>query len=65
MAQFTVHQNKNPHTRSSIPFLLDIQNDLLRDLETRVVVPLRPARPRGAGATRAMGAAGSDVCAWP
>jgi toxin CcdB len=43
MAQFTVHQNKNPHTRSSIPFLLDIQNDLLRDLETRVVVPLRPA----------------------
>ncbi len=42
MAQFTVCRNKNPQTRSAIPFLLDIQNDLLDDLETRVVVPLCP-----------------------
>lgn len=42
MAQFTVCRNKNPQTRSAVPFLLDIQNDLLQDLETRVVVPLRP-----------------------
>jgi toxin CcdB len=42
MAQFTVCRNKNPHTRSAVPFLLDIQNDLLADLETRVVVPLCP-----------------------
>lgn len=42
MAQFTVCQNKNPQTCSAIPFLLDIQNDLLEDLETRVVVPLCP-----------------------
>jgi hypothetical protein len=42
MAQFTVHENKNPATRSFVPFLLDVQTDLLSDLETRVVVPLRP-----------------------
>jgi toxin CcdB len=42
MAQFTVYKNKNPQTRSAIPFLLDVQNDLLNDLETRVVVPLCP-----------------------
>jgi hypothetical protein len=27
MAQFTVYKNKNPQTRSAIPFLLDVQND--------------------------------------
>lgn len=43
MAQFTVYQNKNLHTCSDVPFLLDIQNDLLADLETRVVVPLHQA----------------------
>jgi toxin CcdB len=43
MAQFTVFRNKNPQTRSAVPFLLDVQNDLLDDLETRVVVPLCPA----------------------
>ena len=43
MTQFTVYANKNPHTRAAVPFLLDIQNDLLNGLETRVVVPLRPA----------------------
>jgi len=42
MAQFTVCRNRNPQTRSTVPFLLDVQNDLLDDLETRVVVPLCP-----------------------
>lgn len=42
MPQFMVCRNKNPQTRSAVPFLLDIQNDLLSDLETRVVVPLSP-----------------------
>ncbi|HEY0555870.1 MAG TPA: CcdB family protein [Thermoanaerobaculia bacterium] len=41
MPQFTVCRNKNPQTHSSVPFLLDVQNDLFRDLETRVVIPLR------------------------
>jgi toxin CcdB len=43
MPQFTVYKNKNPHTQAAVPFLLDIQNDLLDSLETRVVVPLHPA----------------------
>lgn len=42
MPQFTVYQNKNPQTCAAVPFLLDVQNDLFSDLETRVVVPLRP-----------------------
>jgi len=42
MAQFTVCRNKNPQTSSAVPFLLDVQNDLFNDLETRVVVPLSP-----------------------
>lgn len=42
MPQFTVYRNKNPQTLSAIPFLLDVQHDLLDDLETRVVIPLRP-----------------------
>jgi toxin CcdB len=40
MPQFTVYRNKNPQTRSAVPF--DIRNDLLDGLETRVVVPLSP-----------------------
>lgn len=40
MAQFDVYKNKNPKTNQEIPFLLDIQNDLLKSLSTRVVVPL-------------------------
>jgi toxin CcdB len=40
MPQFSVYKNKNPSTRSAYPFLVDVQSDLLRDLKTRVVVPL-------------------------
>ncbi len=40
MPQFAVHRNPNPATRTSIPLLLDVQNDLLEDLGTRVVIPL-------------------------
>lgn len=40
MAQFSVHKNKNPKTRVAFPFLVNVQSDLLRDLRTRVVVPL-------------------------
>jgi toxin CcdB len=43
MPQFTVYENKNPSTRTAVPYLLDVQNDLLADLESRVVVPLCPA----------------------
>ncbi|HEX9024563.1 MAG TPA: CcdB family protein [Geobacteraceae bacterium] len=40
MAQFDVYVNQNPETREAIPYLLDLQADLLGNLTTRVVVPL-------------------------
>ncbi len=40
MAQFDVYENINEKTREKIPFLLDIQNDILKDLSTRVVIPM-------------------------
>jgi toxin CcdB len=40
MAQFDLYRNVNPATRSRMPYLLDVQSDLLEPLATRVVVPL-------------------------
>ncbi|WP_294966157.1 CcdB family protein [Sulfurimonas sp.] len=40
MAQFDVYENQNPRTNEEIPYLLDIQNNILKNLQTRVVVPL-------------------------
>jgi toxin CcdB len=43
MAQFALYRNKDPRTRAAIPLLVDIQNDLLESLGTRVVIPLSKA----------------------
>lgn len=40
MAQFAVHRNNNPKSKVSIPYLLDVQSDLLAELNTRLVIPL-------------------------
>lgn len=40
MPQFAVHRNRNATTAGLYPYLLDIQNDLLDDLKTRLVAPL-------------------------
>ena len=40
MTQFAVHRNSNPATKSAVPYLLDVQSDLIAQLGTRVVVPL-------------------------
>ncbi|WP_394752777.1 CcdB family protein [Crenothrix sp.] len=40
MAQFDVYENKHPKTRRLVPYLLDVQSDLLSDLATTVVIPL-------------------------
>jgi toxin CcdB len=40
MARFDVYPNPGTHADTT-PYLLDVQNDLLADLDTRVVVPLR------------------------
>jgi toxin CcdB len=42
MARFHVYENGSQHALST-PFLMDVQADLLSDLETRVVIPLRAA----------------------
>ncbi|RUO49253.1 CcdB family protein [Pseudidiomarina donghaiensis] len=40
MAQFDVYENLDADTREAYPFFIDLQNDLLHDLNTRVVAPL-------------------------
>lgn len=50
MAQFDVYLNPNPDTRKLIPYLLDVQADLLDSLATRVVAPLILAEEMGLAA---------------
>lgn len=40
MAQFDVYKNLNPNSNEKIPYILDVQNDILKSLSSRVVVPL-------------------------
>lgn len=40
MAQFDVFRNTNKKTTQHIPYLLDVQENLLNQLATRVVIPL-------------------------
>jgi len=45
MAQFDVYPNPEPSQQGKIPFLLDLQCDLLQGLNTTVVVPFRVTYP--------------------
>ncbi len=54
MAQFAVHRNPNAETKGHIPFLLDVQSDLLGPLATRVVVPLYTAAALKGAALRTL-----------
>jgi toxin CcdB len=40
MAQFDVYENINTSSKKDMPFLLDVQNDILDELNSRIVVPL-------------------------
>lgn len=40
MARFDVFRNSGSHA-DDVPYLLDVQSDLLNGLDTRVVIPLR------------------------
>ncbi len=40
MAQFDVYLNPNTETNHNIPYLVDVQADLLDVLATRIVIPL-------------------------
>ena len=47
MAQFDVFENPNEETNQAVPFLLDVQADLLDAFSTRVIVPLIAASAMG------------------
>jgi toxin CcdB len=47
MAQFDVYANPNEEMNEAVPYLLDVQADLLDALATRVVVPLVDASTMG------------------
>ena len=40
MAQFDVYEKIKKKTKDYVPYLLDIQNDILKNLSSRVVIPL-------------------------
>lgn len=50
MAQFDVYENTNPDTKKIVPYLLDVQANLLEALATHVVVPLVPVSVMGKAA---------------
>lgn len=47
MGRFDVYANPDESEHGHTPFLLDVQNDHLRGVETRIVIPLRDARVHG------------------
>lgn len=67
MAADAVFGNPDPRTNGDIPFLLDVQSELLADLGTRVVVPLYRREAAGAQAmtrlTPALRFQGQDLVA--
>lgn len=40
MAQWDVYANPDSVSRAAVPFLVDLQSDLLSELDTRLVAPL-------------------------
>jgi toxin CcdB len=44
MARFDLYPNPDPDDRVDTPFVLDVQNDHIGALTTRVVIPLRSTR---------------------
>jgi len=43
MAQWDVYVNPSPRARDDLPFVIDVQSDLLSGLATRLVLPFAPA----------------------
>ena len=44
MSQFDVYVNPNPESRDWAPYIVNLQHDMLRDLNTRIMAPLLVAR---------------------
>jgi len=40
MSQFTLYENENKNSKKAYPYFVDVQNDLLDELNSRVVIPL-------------------------
>ncbi len=40
MAQFDLYKNPSKSTRSAFPYILDVQNTVISEIATRIVVPL-------------------------
>ncbi len=40
MSQFAVYKNISPNSKSAYPYFLDVQNEMISDLGSRVVIPL-------------------------
>ena len=47
MARFDVYRHPDAALRKFTPFLLDVQNDYISSVDTRVVLPMRAARLAG------------------
>jgi toxin CcdB len=44
MAQFDIYKNSNTRTKKQFTYLVDIQSEVITDLGTRIVMPLKGAR---------------------
>lgn len=42
MAQFTLYRNEDSSSNGTYPYFVDVQNSLLSDLNSRLVIPLSP-----------------------
>ena len=40
MKQFALYKNENKRSNKTYPYFVDVQNEILDDLNTRVVIPL-------------------------
>ena len=40
MSQFDVYKNPSKKSREAYPYIIDIQNALIRDITTRIAIPL-------------------------
>ncbi|MBE8595070.1 CcdB family protein [Xenorhabdus sp. BG5] len=42
MTQYAIYRNRSSKSREQYPFIIDIQNDLLDDYDSRVIMPIAP-----------------------
>lgn len=42
MSQYTVYRNTSPKSREQYPYFINIQNELLSDIDSRIIMPITP-----------------------